>query len=511
MIRRGWKQSTWAWVTVCGCLVITVLGVLLAITTPSGVTAAAANTNSSAALSSALLRAGLRPGTQFTPVTASTLTVPEPVQGSDGRIHLAYELVLLNVTALPVRVNQVQVLDASTHQAVLTLTGAALTAAFTPVGGPTGDEGSDDPTSPSRSTTIPSSATWVVWLDVSLPAGHPVPRQLEHQVVGSIILPGGAPPVLFNDVIKPVGTSRHSATVLSPPVKGGIWYMSEGCCSDNTHHRRGLAPVNGQLMVPQRFAIDFFMVDDRMRAWAGDPSKVTSYFSYRQPVVAAAGGTVVDSQDGLPNSTALPNPPKPPPIDQTVGNHVTVRIGAGLYALYAHLDPGSVKVHIGEKVTRGELLGLIGTSGNSTTPHLHFEIMTTPEFFPTDSVPYVFDQFQLLGRVPDRIWDDNLGLQPTGTLPFVPAQPSGSHHDQMPLDRNVVRFATTHLSGLFPRQLPHSPAFRWTGPARTHPARMMPPRAGRRSLGDMQTVVICRPSGVGLDPDPRHDRYIRLR
>jgi murein DD-endopeptidase MepM/ murein hydrolase activator NlpD len=176
---------------------------------------------------------------------------------------------------------------------------------------------------------------------------------------------------------------------------------------------------------------------------------VTSYFSYRQPVVAAAAGIVVDSQDGLPNSTALPNPPKPPPIDQTVGNHVTVRIGAGLYALYAHLDPGSVKVHIGEKVTRGELLGLIGTSGNSTTPHLHFEIMTTPEFFPTDSVPYVFDQFQLLGRVPDRIWDDNLGLQPTGTLPFVPAQPPGSHRDQMPLDRDVVRFATTHLSGLF--------------------------------------------------------------
>ena len=66
--------------------------------------------------------------------------------------------------------------------------------------------------------------------------------------------------------------------------------------------------------------------------------------------------------------------------------------------------------------------------------------MTTPEFSPTDSVPYVFDQFRLLGRVPDRIWDDNLGLQPTGTLPFVPAQPSGLHYDQLPLDRTVVRF-----------------------------------------------------------------------
>jgi murein DD-endopeptidase MepM/ murein hydrolase activator NlpD len=196
-------------------------------------------------------------------------------------------------------------------------------------------------------------------------------------------------------------------------------------------------------MVPQRFAIDFFMLDDRMRAWAGDPSKITSYFSYRQPVVAAAPGIVVDTQDGLPDNTALPHTPKPPPIDQTVGNHVTVKIGPGLYVLYAHFTPGSVKVHVGEKVGTGQLLGLIGTSGNSTTPHLHFQIMTTPEFFPTDSVPYVFGQFQLPGRVPDRIWDDNLGLQPTGTLPFVPARPAALHRDQMPLDRDVVRFSTT--------------------------------------------------------------------
>ncbi len=397
--------------------------------------------NSSVALSSALQRARLRPGTQFTPVTASTLTVPEPVAGSDDRIHLAYELLLLNSAAAPVRISQVEVQDATTHKVLLNLTGAALTSAFTPVAGPAGDESTDDPAAGSPPATIPSSATWVVWLDVSLPAGQPVPRHLVHRVAGTIVLPGGVSPVPFDDLIKPVDTSQRAATVLSAPVKGGTWYMSEGCGSDNTHHRRGLAPVNGELSVPQRFAIDFFMVDARNRTWAGDPSKVTSYFSYRQPIVAAAPGTVVDSEDGLPNSTALPDPPKPPPIDQTVGNHVTVRIGTGLYVLYAHMDPGSVRVHIGEKVTRGQLLGLIGTSGNSTTPHLHFQIMTTPEFFPTDSVPYVFDQFRLLGRVPDRIWDDNLGLQPTGTLPVVPAQPSGLHFHQLPLDRTVVRFA----------------------------------------------------------------------
>jgi hypothetical protein len=439
MMMRLWRKPlTWALTAVCGCLVIALPAVLAATASPSHGAVAARGGNTP--LSSARPAAGVRPGTQFTPVTASTLTIPEPVKGSDGRIHLAYELLLTNVTALPVRISQVQVLNAPTHQALLNLTGSSLSAEFTPVGAPSGDEGADDPANSSRSTTMPSSATWVVWLDVSLPGQSKVLR-LAHRVVGAIIPAGGAPPVPFNDVIEPVDTSRHHATVLSPPVKGGIWYMSEGCCTDNTHHRRGLAPVNGQLSVPQRFAIDFFMLDDRMRAWSGDPSKITSYFSYRQPAIAAAPGIVVDSEDGLPNNSALPNPPPIPPIGQTVGNHVTVQIGPGLYVLYAHLDPGSVKVHIGAKVTRGQLLGLIGTSGNSTTPHLHFQIMTTPEFFPTDSVPYVFDQFQLLGRVPDRIWDDNLGLQPTGTLPFVPAKPTGLHRDELPLDRDVVRFS----------------------------------------------------------------------
>jgi peptidase M23-like protein len=370
------------------------------------------------------------------------LTVPEPVKASDGRIHLAYELLLTNASALPVRISQVEVADAATHQALLNLTGAALRADFTPIGAPEGDEGTDDPASNSG-TTMPSSATWIGWLDVSLSARSGVPRRLEHRVAGAIISPGGAPPVSFNDVIEPMNTSPNHATVLSLPVKGGVWYMSEGCCSDNTHHRRGLAPVNGQLSVPQRFAIDFFVLNDRMQAWAGNPSKITNYFSYRQPVIASAPGIVVDSQDGLPNNTALPNPPKPPPIDQTVGNHVTVQIGPALYALYAHLDPGSVKVHIGQRVKAGQLLGLIGTSGNSSTPHLHFEIMTTPEFFPTDSVAYVFSQFRLLGRVPDRIGDDNLGLQPTGTLPFDPAKPVTLHRDELPLDRTVVRFTST--------------------------------------------------------------------
>ncbi len=52
----------------------------------------------------------------------------------------------------------------------------------------------------------------------------------------------------------------------------------------------------------------------------------------------------------------------------------------------------------------------------------------------------MFRHFVLIGQVTKRIWDDNLGLQPTGALPFVAARRPGGRADELPLHRNVVRF-----------------------------------------------------------------------
>jgi hypothetical protein len=243
-------------------------------------------------------------------------------------------------------------------------------------------------------------------------------------------------------VVGRTDTATGGPVVLGPPVPDGTWYMSEGCCADDTHHRRGIGPLNGDLLVMHRFAIDFYKLDDQHRSWVGDPSKLESYLTYRVPILAAAAGTVVAAQDGFANSTAIPHPPKPPMIGETVGNHVIVQIAEGVYVLYAHMDPGSVAVRVGDKVTRGQQLGLIGTSGNSTTPHLHFQILTTPTYFPSDSKPWAFDQFTLLGRITARLWDDNMALEPTGVLPFAAASPAGPRTNSLPLDRDVVQFGS---------------------------------------------------------------------
>ena len=221
----------------------------------------------------------------------------------------------------------------------------------------------------------------------------------------------------------------------------GIWGAGEGCCDNDTHHRRGLLVVNGKEVVPQRFAIDWMRLDEQHRAWVGDPHQLSSYLSYGQPELAAAAGKVVVARDGFPDQPP-PDNPVPPTFRDLPGNRVVLRVAPGMYLLYAHMKPGSVRVREGERVRRGQMLGKLGNSGNSATPHLHFQVRATRSFA-SDGLPFVFDRFKYLGQVigPD-LSDEVLGLRPDGLLPFAPASNPGTRRNQMPLDRSVVRFTT---------------------------------------------------------------------
>jgi Peptidase family M23 len=374
---------------------------------------------------------GISPDTQFTPVTGSALTSPVPVKASDGEVHIAYELLLTNTRDVEVNINTVEVRDAASKQVVLSLTGSDLSAHMNPIGNPPGGEPGDPP--------IAASATSIVWLDVAVANKDAVPKKVEHRLVGT--MPVGGQPQPFESVVTLLSIGRDKALVLGPPVARGTWLASEGCCTNISHHRNGLAPINGVLSVPQRFALDFFMLDDQHRAWIGDPADIHSYLTYEQPTIAASDGTVVVASDGRPDQ---PPPHEPPglPITDTVGNHVIIKVKPGQYLLYAHLKPGSMAVHVGQRVRRGDQVGLIGNSGFTSTPHLHFQLLSTPTFYPTDSRPYVFDRFDLVGFETQRIWDANLGLQADGTIPFAPAPEPFARQLVMPLDRDIVTFSS---------------------------------------------------------------------
>ena len=422
---------------VLGVVVVVSLGCVSC--TATGGPGPSTSSESAPAPATGTLKSGIDREAKVTQLSASFVTTPEPVEMTDGKVHLTYELVLTNVAPAPVRVDRIELHDAATSALVPGTTGRV---DLTPLQVGTEAEGAEGVSQPgpgNTSVTIAPTTTYIAWVDVVFPQRPAVPTTIEHLVSGAVLAPN-APPATIQMRLARTNPATDGPIVVSAPVPAGTWYMSEGCCADDTHHRRGIEPVNGVLEVPQRYAIDFYKLDDQHRTWVGDPSQLGSYLSYRQPILSAAAGTVVAAQDGLANSAEVPNPTNLATVQETVGNHVIVQLSDGVYALYAHMDPGSVAVRAGDRVTRGQQLGLIGSSGISTTPHLHFQILTTPTYFPADSRPYVFDSFTLLGRIPARLWDDNLGLQPTGALPFQAANPSSARTNELPLDRDVVQF-----------------------------------------------------------------------
>jgi len=104
---------------------------------------------------------------------------------------------------------------------------------------------------------------------------------------------------------------------------------------------------------------------------------------------------------------------------------VTLRVGPGIYLHYRHIMPGSVRVRVGERVRRGQVLGQLGNSGNSATPHVHFQVQIARSFV-SDGLPFVFKRFKFLGQITEPFSDATLGLRPNGQMPLP--QPVGRVH-----------------------------------------------------------------------------------
>ena len=77
-----------------------------------------------------------------------------------------------------------------------------------------------------------------------------------------------------------------------------------------------------------------------------------------------------------------------------MGNQVIVR-SDGIYAAYVHLAPASVQAEVGRRVSRGDVLGLVGSTGNSTAPHLHFQVMDDANPLVARAIPAVFARYEV--------------------------------------------------------------------------------------------------------------------
>ena len=297
---------------------------------------------------------------------------------TDSGAVLAYELFVTNLTAMPMTLRRVEVVSAGKVLSSLSDADTSLQRAT------------------SRVTQIPvadrlkldGGARAIVYLWVPVDRANP-PAQLRHRLT------------LQRDTVTEVleGTTtpvERAAVSISPAVRGE-WAAFNGP-SNASGHRRLVLALDGHTASGQRFAIDFLQVDSlgSSRRPGTEASKNSNYYAYGTELLAVADGVVAATKDSIPENVPGGRAVK---IDLITvgGNFVGIDIGGGKYALYAHVQPGSLRVKVGDRVKRGQVIALLGNSGNSTEPHVHFQIADGPSFLAAEGLPYAAD-FDVLGN-----------------------------------------------------------------------------------------------------------------
>jgi hypothetical protein len=221
------------------------------------------------------------------------------------------------------------------------------------------------------------------------------------------------------------GTVRHASaidvvpilyetkTALILPVKGRVLVWDGH--DYHSHHRRmdyTLPVFQSRRMTTnfQRYGYDFVIVneqgvmyrgasknsDDWYRGQSDDNE---AYFAFGQPVYAAGGGRVADVHDGEADNRRVN------PIDfikrETAGggNYVVIDHVNGEFSWFGHMKLGSITVKPGQSVRQGEILGLIGASGDSLFPHLHYELRTGPRIKDVEGLPSYFRGFRRISSL----------------------------------------------------------------------------------------------------------------
>jgi Peptidase family M23 len=369
---------------------------------------------------------------QFTPVVASPLVAnTQPFLGTDGRFHVTYELVLTNTMPTPATLKKIEVLDAHKSSAVIAAyTGTELLSNLRTLA----NTAADNP-------AIEFNGTRLFLIDVTFDALDKVPSRLRHHLevlAASSPGPRQITPVPLSYTAAPLDLTRKIPTI-GPPLAGKEWVAMNGCCGLAGVHRTSDLPVNGRIYFAQRFAIDWMRLDGSGRLVHGDPSNVHNYAGYDADVLAVADGTVVETLNTLDDQTPgkLPDP-KTITLANVDGNHIVLDLGNGVFAFYAHMQKNSVTVTPGQSVKRGQMLGKLGNTGNTSAPHLHFHLMDGTSVLGSNGLPYVIDRFALAGQVSvakfataevlEGVWSEGLLSQPS------------PRRQQLPLNLAIVDF-----------------------------------------------------------------------
>ncbi|WP_160134972.1 M23 family metallopeptidase [Halococcus salsus] len=361
---------------------------------------------------------------RFTPAVGEVRYAPVPFTGSDGQTYLAYELEVTNFTTGSVTIEKLEVVDTEANAVIHALDADEVASRLQPAG---------------RRDSVGSlgpAMTALVFLHVTVDDPSDVPDELRHRLSLQV---DAAPPDQRRlvETVGEVTVDRREVVTVGPPLRGSN-YIAADSFGDAVRHTRAALPVDGQVWLAQRYAVDYEQLDTEDRIYDGPREDLESYTIYGEEAIAVADATVVEVIDDVPENVpgAFPDGIT---LEAADGNAVILDLGDENYALYAHFQPGSIRVAEGDHVERGDVLGLVGNSGNSIAPHLHFHVMNRPLSLASNGLPYLVDSFSILGETPGTAAFDQAEAdgEPLAVDRFDPPVAS---FGTLPLDQIVVDF-----------------------------------------------------------------------
>lgn len=191
-------------------------------------------------------------------------------------------------------------------------------------------------------------------------------------------------------VAMPIGSLGPA--ILDAPLRRGPWIAIYDPLLKGGH-RTAIYTVDGRARIPGRFAIDFITLPQAGALDRDPAARRPDANGFGAEVLAVADGTIAAAVDDMSDKTPLPVTP-----ENASGNYVALDLGQGRFAFYEHLQQGSIVVRPGQRVTRGQVIARLGSSGSTSIgPHLHFHVADANSLLGAEGVPFIFKQLTVLG------------------------------------------------------------------------------------------------------------------
>lgn len=175
----------------------------------------------------------------------------------------------------------------------------------------------------------------------------------------------------------------------------GVWYVGNGGRDvDSNSHL--LAPP--ERLNDQRYAIDFIGVAENGLPYSNTGWELTDYVAFGQEVVAPGDGVISQVVNG-----SFDMPIGEEDHNVITGNMVVINHNNGEWSVLCHFQHESIKVKAGDEVKQGDVLGQCGNSGQSTQPHIHYQLQDGPRLHTANGLPVQFSRIKVGEEIREKV------------------------------------------------------------------------------------------------------------